>query len=270
MAEAIVKILLFVLGVWFVTWLLQDYLVFLPRQAGPPARLPECARPLEIATADGVRIRGWMLPPREPAAGAGATPVVVYFGGNAEDVSWTLADARWPPDWAVAAFNYRGYGASEGRPAQRTLQDDALAIHDVLTVRDDVDPARVVVFGRSLGSAVAVSLATRRPVAGVVLVSPFDSMVALGRHHYPYLPVSALLRHRFDSLSRAPQARAPMLAIVADRDSVVPLARSRALYDAWGGPKDWQVLQGTDHNTLAEPPAFWEHVAGFLSRVRAH
>jgi len=269
LTDSIVKLFAFAVGVCALTWLLQDYLVFLPRLAGPPARMPERARPLEITSADGVRIRGWMLPARATGLTGDKAPVVIYFGGNAEDVSWTLSDPHWPDDWAVAAFNYRGYGASEGRPGEKSLLDDALVIHDFMARLDDVDRDRIVVFGRSLGTAVAAFVAGRRPVAGAVLVSPFDSMVALGRHHYPYLPVSLLLRHRFDSVAAAREASAPMQAIVADADTVVPLVRSRALYDAWAGPKQWEVVPGTDHNNLAEPPVFWECVAAFLRRVQA-
>ncbi|MBK6336533.1 MAG: hypothetical protein IPF60_12450 [Betaproteobacteria bacterium] len=92
-------------------------------------------------------------------------------------------------------------------------------------------------FGRSLGTGVAVKLGAARPLAGLILVSPFDSLVALGRTHYPWLPVSALLRHRFDAAAEAPRIAAPLLAIVADRDSIIPNERSQALYDAWAGPE---------------------------------
>ena len=267
MTEWIVKLVLFVAGVWFLTWLAQDHLVFLPRLAGAPAPLPERAQPLELTMADGVRIRGWRLPARNAAGPGTVAPTLVYFGGNAEDVSWTLVDPRWPDDWALVAFNYRGYGASEGRPGERALVDDALAIHDALARRDDVDPTRIVACGRSLGSGVAVALAAARPVAGVLLVSPFDSLVAVGRRHYPYLPVSLLLRHRFDSLARAPGLAMPMHAIVAQNDTVIPVARSRALYEGWAGPKSWQTVPRADHNTVGESDAYWEGIGGFLDRV---
>ena len=124
-------------------------------------------------------------------AGAGiAAPTVIYFGGNAEEVSWTLAERRWPRDVTLVAVNYRGYGRSGGAPGEPELKADALAIHDAVAARTDVDPRRIVVFGRSLGTAVAVHVAAARPVAGVVLASPFASLVAIGKvHGYPWLPV---------------------------------------------------------------------------------
>ncbi len=109
-------------------------------------------------------------------------------------------------------------------------------------------------------------VAAQRPVAGAILVSPYDSLAAVGRHHYPWLPVSLLLRHRFDAEADARGCTAPMLALVADRDTIIPVTRSRALYDAWVGPKVWQVLPGVDHNSLGATPDFWQGVNEFLAR----
>ena len=110
-----------------------------------------------------------------------------------------------------------------------------------------------------------MKLAAARPLAGLILVSPYDSLVAVGRTHYPWLPVSTLLRHRFDSATDARNLRMPLLAIVAESDSIIPQKRSRVLYDAWAGPKSWVVVRSADHNTLSAPDAFWVRVAEFLS-----
>ena len=250
-----------VLGVPAAAWLAQDRLIFYPQPVLSTAHLPPDATPLEVVAADGARLHGWMrVPPRTPA------PVVLYFGGNAEEVSWTLADRRWPEDWAVVAVNYRGYGRSEGTPGEAAIVADALAIHDTVARRPEIDATRVVVFGRSLGTGVAVRLAAARPVAGVILASPYDSLVAVGRTHFPLLPVGWLLRHRFDVEAEARRLDLPLLAIVAADDDIIGQPRSRALYDAWRGPKAWQVVPGTDHNTLSAPPAFWAAVARFLGQ----
>lgn len=250
-----------VLGVPAAAWLAQDRLIFYPQPVLSTAHLPPDAAPLEVVAADGARLHGWMrVPPRTPA------PVVIYFGGNAEEVSWTLADRRWPEDWAVVAVNYRGYGRSEGTPGEAAIVADALAIHDTVARRPEIDATRVVVFGRSLGTGVAVRLAAARPVAGVILASPYDSLVAVGRTHFPLLPVGWLLRHRFDVEAEARRLDLPLLAIVAADDDIIGQPRSRALYDAWRGPKAWQVVPGTDHNTLSAPPAFWAAVARFLGQ----
>ncbi len=238
-------------------WLTQDRLIFFPQPVNSTAHLPADAKPLEIVAADGTKLRGWIR-----VASPTPAPAVMYFGGNAEEVSGTLADSRWPRDWTIVAINYRGYGTSEGAPSESALVADALAIYDTIAARSDVDARRIVAFGRSLGTGVAVKLAAARPVAGVILASPYDSLVAVGRTHYPLLPVSLLLRHRFDSAADARNVHAPLLAIVAQHDSIIPVERSQALYDAWAGPKTWVVVPGTDHNTLSGPNAFWDGVGG--------
>jgi uncharacterized protein len=255
----IVLLATLLLGVPAAAWFAQERLIFFPQPVVAGADLPEQAKPLEIVAADGTRLRGWMR-----SSSATPAPVVLYFGGNAEEVSGTLADPRWPREWTIVAVNYRGYGTSEGAPGEPALVADARVIFDAVAARPEVDARRIVAFGRSLGTGVAVKLAGARPLAGVILVSPFDSLTALGRTHYPWLPVSWLLRHRFESDADARRIQAPLLAIVADGDSIVPRERSRALYDAWAGPKSWLVVAGTDHNTLSVPDAFWTGVAGFL------
>lgn len=258
--EWLILAAVFALGVPAAAWLGQERLIFFPQPITATTHLPARAVPLEVVASDGVRLRGWMV-----RSAATRAPAIIYFGGNAEEVSWTLADARWPRAWSLVAINYRGYGASEGAPGERELALDALAIYDAVAQRDDVDAARIVVFGRSLGTAVATQVAAQRPVAGAVLVSPFDSLTAIGQKHYPWLPVSLLLRHRFDTVADARQNRMPLLAIVAEADSIIPVNRSRALFDAWAGPKTWLPVPREDHNSLGASNVFWDGIAKFLA-----
>jgi pimeloyl-ACP methyl ester carboxylesterase len=250
-----------IVGVPAAAWLAQDSLIFFPQPLASTAHLPPQAAPLVISADDGTRLAGWIL-----EGDAKPAPTVIYFGGNAEEVSHTLAQPRWPREWSIVAVNYRGYGESQGKPGERELAADALAIYDAVAARGDVDRKRIVVFGRSLGTAVATHVAARRTVAGAVLVSPYDSLSAVGRHHYPFLPVSLLLKHRFDAESDARRCPMPMLTIVASSDSIIPVARSQALYDAWAGSKDWYVVRAADHNTLGATPDFWSSVASFLEQ----
>lgn len=254
------------LGVPAAAFLAQDRMLFLPHLAAAPPGGMRPPRPVEevaFATPDGPRVRGWLA----PARGGGPAPLIVYYGGNAEDVTGQAFEP-WPEDWALALVNYRGYGASEGRPSERVLCADAEVVLDALARRPDVDPARIVLAGRSLGTGVATHVAGRRPVRGVVLISPYDSMVALARHHYPFLPVRWLLRHRFDSIARAPGIRTPLLAIAGERDAVVPPERSWRLYEAWGGPKRWVVIPGVNHDDLGRQRPFWEPIRAFLEAAR--
>ena len=98
-----------------------------------------------------------------------------------------------------------------------------------------------------------------------MLVSPYDSLTAIGKEHYPWLPVSLLLRHRFDALADAKRNKMPLLAIVAGSDSIIPPERSRALFDAWAGPKTWQLVPQAEHDSLGASDVFWEGVAHFLA-----
>ncbi len=258
--EWLLIIAVIVLGVPAWAWFTQERMLFFPQPVASTAHLPARASPLEIVAADGTHLRGWIVDGTAKPA-----PVVIYFGGNAEEVSLTLFDGRWPREWSIVGVNYRGYGASEGKPGERELTSDALAIYDAVKERNAVDPRRIVVFGRSLGTAIAVHLAAERPVAGAVLVSPYDSMTAIGKLHYPWLPVSLLLRHRFEATADARRNRMPLLAIVGESDLIIPPERSRALYDAWAGPKRWQAIPDAGHNDLGDADAFWEVVARFLA-----
>jgi pimeloyl-ACP methyl ester carboxylesterase len=261
--EWFIVILIIVIAVPAVAWLMQDSMIFFRQPVGATAHLLVRASQLEVTAADGTHLRGWIV-----KGAASPAPAVIYFGGNAEEVSWTLSDLHWPREWAIVGVNYRGYGASEGKPGETALKADALAIYDALAKREEIDPRRIVVFGRSLGTGVASHLAAQRPVAGAILVSPYDSLTAIGRLHYPYLPVSLLLRHPFDALEDAKKNQMPLLAIVGESDTIIPPSRSRALFDVWVGPKTWVAIPDADHNDLGMREEFWQGVTRFLAERR--
>src|SRR5262245_23236673 len=243
--------------------LFQERLIFMPQPLiGPgPAQRPGLEE-VEIASVDGPRLRGWLV--KAPVERA---PLLIYFGGNAEEVSWLVAEAPRLRPWSLLLVNYRGYGRSEGRPGQRELFADALRLHDWAREQPAVAPGPVAAMGRSLGGGVAVYLAAQRPLAGVVLVTPFDSLTAVAQHHYPWLPVRWLLRHPFDSLTLAPAIRTPMLCLVAGRDRIVPPVHAARLYAAWGGPRRRVDFPDADHNDVASEPGFWPAIAGFLASL---
>jgi pimeloyl-ACP methyl ester carboxylesterase len=241
-------------------WIGQEKLIFFPQPIVSTSHLPPHAQALSMRVADGTVLHGWIVP-----AATTPAPAVLYFGGNGEEVSWMVADPRWPRDVTVAALNYRGYGASEGKPSADHLKADAILLFDLVAARPDVDAARIATFGRSLGTAVATHVAAQRPVARVVLVSPYDSLAAVGQGHYPFLPVSLMLRHRFAPIEEASDCRMPLLAVVAPRDSIIPVAHSRALFDAWAARKEWVEIASADHNSLGASRETWSAVSTFLS-----
>jgi len=264
MVGSLVKIALVVaIAMPLLAWLLQERMIFFPR---PVESRPTPRANVEAITLDvtgGVKLRGWLVKgARTPA------PLVIYFGGNAEEVSWLVDAADQFAGWSVLLVNYRGYGESEGKPGEKELFADALALYDYAKLRADIAPERIVAMGRSLGSGVAVSLAAHRPVRGVILVSPYDSLVEVGRRHYPFLPVSLLLRQRFDSLARVPQIEAPLLCLVATEDRIIPMAHSRALFEAWRGAKNWREIPRADHDGISNEPEYGRSIAAFLSALR--
>lgn len=242
------------IGFPLLMFLAQDSLIFHPQPLREEQRAVIAGRGAAQSVfmeADGVRVHAWHV---------AGDPLVLYFGGNAEEVSWMLEEVRRrTPGVGWLLVDYRGYGASQGSPSERALVADALQWYDKFSKQ------KIYVFGRSLGSGVAVQLAAARPVAGVVLVAPFDSLVEVGKHHYPYLPVSWLLRHRFDSAALAPKIGAPLLCIVAERDEIIPKVHSQRLYDAWGGPKRWVTLEGASHNATDDAVNYWPSIRKFLT-----
>jgi uncharacterized protein len=240
-------------------YLMQDQLIFF-RQPVREAQRDSIARRFPAVESvfihTDVRLHAWHIR---------GSPLVLYFGGNAEEVSWMLEEApRRAPGVGWLLIDYRGYGSSEGSPSEAALSSDGLAWYDYATRQ--LKANKVFLFGRSLGSGVAVQLAAERPPAGVILVAPFDSLVEVAKRHYPYLPVDWMLKHRFDSIGRAPKIAVPLLCLVAADDRIIPAEHSRRLYAAWGGPKRWVELPGAGHNSTDSAPAFWENIWKFLMR----
>ncbi|HVS62124.1 MAG TPA: alpha/beta fold hydrolase [Thermoanaerobaculia bacterium] len=247
--------LLIAVGFVLLVFVLQRRLIYFPSLDPVPSgtRLPTNVRELQIPTSDGLTLGAWLIPARKEASAA----IVIVFNGNAGDRSLRLplAEALSAAGYAVLLFDYRGYGGNPGRPSEIGLRRDARAVRRFLVEELGAVPDRLVYFGESLGTGVAVTLAVEHPPAALVLRSPFPSLVALGRTHYPWLPVSLLLRDRFDSLGRIPALSSPLLVVAGERDRIVPARLSRRLYDGAPQPKEWVEIPGADHND-------WELLAG--------
>ena len=248
----------------------QDRLIFFRQPLDPGRRDSVLQRfpnveEVNLVAQDGTRLHGFLSKP--PAVAGTKFPLVIYFGGNAEEVSWLLEESERPQNWAWLVVNYRGYGWSKGSPGEKAMVADARHIYDWTRSRSDVEHSRIVAFGRSLGSGVAIRLASERPMAGLVLATPFDSLESVAKRHYPFAPVSLFLRHRFDSLDLAPRIGVPMLCIVAERDSIVPAEHAHRLYAAWQGDKRLVSIANAGHNDVSASPAFWREIGHFLSEI---
>ena len=170
---------------------------------------------------------------------------------------------------SVFLFDYRGYGKSQGRPSEEGLYRDALAAYDYLTNVRRVRPERLVIFGRSLGGAVAGELATQRPAMGLLLESCFPSIEAVARHHYLGLPVHWLLGATFRLEDRLPHLSLPKLFVHGDRDDIIPISLGQRAYAAAKAPKELYVVQGADHNDVPSVGgrAYFATLSEFIARV---
>jgi uncharacterized protein len=213
--------------------LTQRSLIYHPRPAADPSGQLD----LQVA---GTRVHVAHRPHSGPRA-------LIYFGGNAEDVSLTRAElAALLPDTALYLLHYRGYGGSEGRPSEAALRADARALHAHVAQRHSA----ITVVGRSLGTGPAVHLAATRPVQRLVLLVPFDSLAAVARGAMPWLPVDLMLRDRWDAAAEAPRVRAPTTIVAAARDVVVPRRHAEALHRAFApGVAELVVVPELQHNT---------------------
>jgi pimeloyl-ACP methyl ester carboxylesterase len=258
LTRLVLLLILAYLAVCALMYAFQERLLFFPRANDADVATVLAPWQSSIQT-DDIRLQGWIVSPPMP----GVRPLIYYFGGNAEDVSHLALKAVQLGGLNLVVMNYRGYGGSGGSPGERELFADALAIFDATSKRFP-NNGQIVAMGRSLGTGVAVHLATQRPVDALILISPYDSIAAVAQEHYPILPVGPLLKHRFASVERADELSIPALFLVAEVDRVVPLHRTRALAEAWAGPVTWRQLPGTTHNSVHAHPDYWKTILDFL------
>ncbi len=250
--------LLVLLGIVVAVYALLCAWVYVRQRSMIYYPVPEQASTIgEVITlpVDGAVLRIWTL--QRPGRRG-----LIYFGGNAEDVSASLREfAQALPERSLYFVNYRGYGGSTGAPTETALIADALAIFD--TLHKDHD--EIAVVGRSLGSGVAVQLAAARPVSRLVLVTPFDSLARVGQGAMPWLPVALLMQDRYESTRFAPQVTCPTLLLVAAKDAVIPPAHATALLAAFVAGRARAVeVPGAGHNDIQLWPAYYRDIAGFL------
>lgn len=249
-----------------VMYVYQSSLIFFPKKLTTEALGAVQAQTgveyVTLNTKDNCNLRGWFVNSKmykKPG-------LLIYFGGNAEEVSWLIEDMKKINGWNVVLMNYRGYGQSEGIPGETELFSDSLEIYDYFLAKEK--PDQIVVMGRSLGTGVATYVAAKRKVSGVILVSPYDSITSVAKENYPYLPVELLLKHKFDSLSRANSIKAPLKVIIAANDTTIPPKNSKTLANNWGGKAEVSLITNEDHNTVSLNDKYWKIIGEFLASLR--
>jgi uncharacterized protein len=238
-AGAGIAVVALVLGL---LWQFQRRLIYFPSTAPVPsaaAFLPG-ARDVTLMTSDGIELGAWYVP------GAPGSAAVLVANGNAGDRAGRapLASALNQRGLSVLLFDYRGYGGNAGSPSEDGLKRDVRAGREFLV---DQTQAPLIYVGESLGAAVVAELATEYPPAGMVLRSPFVSLADVGRVHYPYLPVGALLKDRYPVAEYVSRISSPITVVYGTRDTIVPPAQSQAVADAADGASVVPV-PGADHN----------------------
>ena len=247
-----------------VLWALQRQLIYFPDPTPvPPAQDAVVgARDVTLHTADGLELGAWFVPASGQADTGMAVLVAPGNGGNRAGRAG-FAEELSRRGLAVLLMDYRGYGGNPGRPSQAGLAADADAAAQTLTELG-YPPPRTVYFGESLGSGVVAALQARHPPAGIVLRSPFTELADVGAHHYPWLPVRALLRDRFPVVEHLATSAVPITVIYGDRDSVVPTALSAGVADQAPSLAERVVVPGADHN---DPVMFGPPVADAVARL---
>jgi hypothetical protein len=196
-----------------------------------------------FTTSDGVTLNAWLI---RSAAGS---PIVLWFHGNAGNIGDRSENARLLYDRGLSLFmvDYRGYGKSEGSPSEKGIYLDGQASYDYL-ISAGVQADRLIIFGRSLGTTVAVYVASRNECAGVILESAMTNLTDMARAHYPIVPGLGSFRNKFDSIGRIATVRAPVLFIHGDKDEIVPYELGQRLYEAAKPEKDFYTIRGAHHN----------------------
>jgi hypothetical protein len=202
-------------------------------------------REVALATRDGLSLFSWYLP---PCAGR---PVIAYFHGNGGHIGYRAERLRRfaGAGCGVLLAEYRGYGGNPGAPSEAGLFADGEAALDFLE-SEGIEHGRLVLWGESLGSGVAVALAIRRHIGCLVLEAPFTSVAAAAQLHYPFIPAKPMVRDKFDSLSRIGRVAAPLLVLHGERDKVVPARMGRALLAAATAPKEGWFAPEAGHENL--------------------
>ena len=251
------------LAIAAVVWFIQDTLVFFPQSASTRPIVPPAwtLQDVRLQAKDGTPLVGYLMRPP-----ADKPPLLIYFGGNAEEATGAASSPERFGNRALLAFNYRGFGTSGDKPSEAAIMADAVEVFDWAARRPDIDAGRIALHGRSLGTAVALQVASQRPVKALVLTSPFESVRDLAKRIYPWLPVTILLRHPFDAGVLAPSTKAPALVLFGNSDATIPPDHSERLAARLGGAVERVSIANRGHNDLESDAQYFPAILRFLDK----
>lgn len=214
----------------------------------------------QFKTKDGIILNGWFkdFEPNQP--------LYIYYGGNAEDITFTYLSLVYTTKMSILSVNFRGYGKSLGKPSQKNLFNDALEIFDEFQKKY---PARkICLIGRSLGSGVACYVASQRNIHAMLLITPYDSIRALAKNQYPLLPVNLIIKHPFDSINYASKITAPTMFLIAEYDFIIPNNRTNILFEKIKSQKEIFLIKGATHNSIFEEKETKDYVRKFVDNSK--
>lgn len=216
-----------------------------------------------FSAADGVSLNGWYVSHRE------ARSTLVWFHGNAGNIGHRVENIKLLHDKVkvnVFIFDYRGYGKSQGRASEEGTYLDGEAALEFVKKQFGAQPKKTILFGRSLGAAVAAEMAARFQYQGLILESPFVSIREMARAVFPLLPIGPLLRTRYDTEEKVRKIKIPLLVLHGDRDEVVPFAQGKTVFAAAPEPKTFFTIHGAGHNDtyLAGGDRYFEQLKHFI------
>jgi fermentation-respiration switch protein FrsA (DUF1100 family) len=249
-----------------IVWFFQDRMVYFPssEMAATPESVGLAFEEVSFRAADNTALHGWYVPARDARA------TLLFCHGNGGNISHRLDSLLIFQGLGlnVFIFDYRGYGLSSGRPGEQGMELDAQAAWHWLIREKQADPATVIIFGRSLGGAVAAGLACDRAAAGLILESSFTSYTDIGRYHYPWLPVRFIAKYRYAAIEKVRLLDMPLLVVHSPADELVPFRHGRALYDACSGRKFFLEISG-GHNDgfLVSGETYIQGLDAFITAV---
>lgn len=247
---------------------IESFFVFFPDRSLQlrPEMLDLTYREVFFGSQDGKRLHGWFFPQKKE------TPIILFSHGNAGNISDRLHNIRLlaDKDLQVFIYDYRGYGQSSGAPSEKGIYLDGLAAYDYLVEREKVPPERIVLFGRSLGAAVAIDVALNRPVRSIIIESGFTSTKEMAGTMFPFSLFSRLLPANYNNLEKIGKVGVPKLIIHGDSDEIVPFAMGKRLFEASEEPKYFYALKGAGHNDtyIVGGEAYFRKIAAFARDSR--